>query len=309
MSNLRLTVLGSGTSHGIPVIACDCPVCNSTDPKDKRYRASVFVELESDVPLKEGDFPTSFVIDVGPEFRLQCIEHKIKHLDAVLITHGHADHLNGLDDIRIFSHTQGCVGKSDAEAPNPIEIYANTPCENDIKRRFDYVYKNTQEGGGKPRFDVVNTDKTGASFEIPGKSGTIFCTAVPIMHGNLPVNGYLLQSEKDRMDNAIAYITDCNFIPESSFDLIKGVNHLIIDGLREREHTTHFNFNQALEAAAKIGAKHTWVTHICHNFSYEEINKILAERKESYPTLAGKDVTVESAYDGMILNSEFGIKN
>ncbi|MEE0999063.1 MAG: MBL fold metallo-hydrolase, partial [Treponemataceae bacterium] len=225
MSNLRLTVLGSGTSHGIPVIACDCKVCKSSNPKDKRYRASVYVELESDVPLKDGDFPTSFVIDVGPEFRLQCIEHKIKHLDAVLITHGHADHLNGLDDIRIFSHTQGCTAKADNEpAPNPIEIYANTAAENDIKRRFDYVYKNTQEGGGKPRFDVVNTDKTGASFEIPGKSGTIYCTAVPIMHGNLPVNGYLLQTERGRMDNAIAYITDCNFIPESSFDLIKGVN-------------------------------------------------------------------------------------
>ena len=134
MSNLRLTVLGSGTSHGIPVIACDCKVCNSTDLKDIRHRASVYVELESDVPLNEGEYPTSFVIDVGPEFRLQCVRAKIKHLDAVLITHGHADHLNGLDDIRIFSHTQGCVGKSDAEAPNEPQdqIYYSKTRQNSL---------------------------------------------------------------------------------------------------------------------------------------------------------------------------------
>ena len=299
MSKLKLVFLGSGTSHGIPVIACDCAVCNSSDPKDKRHRASVYVELESKNPLKEGDFPTSFVIDVGPEFRVQCLRAKIKHLDAVLITHGHADHLNGLDDIRIFSHTQGCIEKGTPEqAPNPIEIYANTAAERDIKKRFAYVYANTQEGGGKPRFDVVNTDESGATFEVSGNSGTIYCTAIPIMHGELPVNGYLLQTEKDRMDNAIAYITDCNFIPESSFNLIKGVKHLIIDGLREKPHTTHFNFDEALEAAAKVGPQHTWFTHICHNFSYKEINDILAERKENYPTLAGSEITVESAYDG-----------
>ena len=299
---MKLVFLGSGTSHGIPVIACDCPVCNSSDPKDKRHRASVYVELDREKALNQGEFPTSFIIDVGPEFRVQCLREKIRHLDGVLITHGHADHLNGLDDIRIFSHTQGCTAKADNEpAPNPIEIYANTAAENDIKKRFAYVYANTQEGGGKPRFDVVNTDVSGDCFEISGCSGTIFCRAIPIMHGELPVNGYLLQSEKGKNDNAIAYITDCNFIPEESFQLIKGVKHLIIDGLREKPHTTHFNFDEALEAAAKVGAKHTWFTHICHNFSYAEINEILRDRKKRYPSLASDDVTVESAYDGLVI--------
>lgn len=294
---MKLTFLGSGTSHGIPVIGCNCKVCSSTDPKDNRYRASVLVE--------NGD--TVILIDVGPDFRTQALRQNITHLDAVLVTHGHADHLNGLDDLRIFSNTQIIKSlnyKKSLKTQNtlePLKIYANSECLADVKSRFSYIFKHTQEGGGKPLFTLCNTKNYSANkpivvSEINKKP--VFCTPIPLKHGKLNTCGFLLKTDTSTT-GGIAYITDCNFISQVSLNILQGIDCLIIDGLRNKKHTTHFSFDEALEVSAKIAANKTYFTHICHDNSHAEIISLLNEKKSNYQTLNGK--IVEPAFDGLVI--------
>ena len=320
-----VTLTGTGTSHGIPVIGCNCPVCRSNDPHDMRFRCSVYV--------KSGN--TALVIDTGPEFRLQAIKYNIAHLDAVLITHSHADHLNGLDDLRIFSHTASADKNNRTE--KILNIYTNPPCAKDIRIRFDYIYKATQQGGGKPLLNIVDTE--GFSRETPiivrneqaaqdanmqaaqdahanvnttgiqstgaiatsasAPSAELLCIPVPMMHGSLPTTGWNIREKGAPSEKSFSYMTDCSAVPDESIKLIQGTEHLVIDGLREKPHATHFSFGQALESAAKICPKHVWLTHICHNNSHEQINAWLAEHKKQFPSLA--DIPVHAAYDGLTI--------
>ncbi len=236
---MEFEILGSGTSHGIPVIGCDCAVCASADPHDNRYRASAFARTGEHAGI---------LIDAGPEFRLQALRAKIRKLDALLVTHAHADHIHGLDDVRIFTH--------DRDLP----VYSSRQTLREIRDRFDYVFKETQKGGGKPHIRLLPVEP-GVPFRIDGTG--VFATAVPIMHGELEIFGWRIGDT--------AYLTDCGEVPDASRELLAGVKRLVIDALRERPHTTHFNFAGALEEIVKIAPERAYLTHICHDFSHGEI--------------------------------------
>lgn len=187
---MKITLLGTGTSHGIPCIACDCPVCTSSDPHDNRMRCSAFVENENADGTK-----TSILIDIGPEFRIQAIREHIKAIDAVLLTHSHSDHLHGLDDIRIFSHTisSGHITnpKMGLETKGPgIAIYSNAQSLRDVRYRFAYVFRETQLGGGKPKLRLV--DERIFRKRQPQEFGDIHVTPIQMKHGKIDTTGWLL---------------------------------------------------------------------------------------------------------------------
>lgn len=263
---MELEILGSGTSHGVPVIGCTCPVCTSSDPKDNRMRTSALVRTDNG---------NAFIIDVGPEFRLQALRAGITSLDAAFITHSHADHIHGLDDLRIFTRKKN------------IPVWAERSCIRDIKNRFSYAFRKTGPGGGKPRFCLrpVERHKNRRPVCSPASiaAGSTQFIPIPVFHGPQPIFGWRIGDT--------AYITDCSRIPEYSYSLLSGVRNLIIGALRLREHPTHFNFPQAIEASSRIGAEQTWFTHLCHDFTHEEIRTWL---RENAP---GKKI--EPAYDGL----------
>lgn len=270
---MEFEILGSGTSHGIPVIGCACPVCASLDPKDTRYRASGLLRTQKD---------SAVLIDAGPEFRLQALRAGITGLGALLVTHAHADHIHGLDDVRIFTHQRD------------LPVYAAPPVIEEIRERFTYVFKNTQAGGGKPRLKLIPVEP-GKPFLL-GDTG-IEAIAVPILHGELGIYGWRLGD--------MAYLTDCSAIPESSRPLLEGLSTLVIDALRERPHTTHFCFAGALEEILRIGPARAYLTHLCHDFSHAEVIRWIDEWKERAETSAegsrffAEGKKIEPAYDGL----------
>ena len=238
---MELEILGSGTSHGIPVIGCQCPVCTSNDIRDKRMRASALFRDEDE---------TTILVDAGPEFRLQALRAKINRLDALLVTHSHADHIHGIDDVRIFT------------ARADLPVYANEETITDIRNRFDYIFKNTQVGGGKPHLGLISV-KAGETVTVAGKK----VTAIPLLHGALHILGWRIGDT--------AYLTDCNSVPDEAWKPLEGTKNLVIDALRMRPHSTHFSFSEALEVIDRVCPNYAWFTHICHDFSHEGIEEWL----------------------------------
>ena len=293
---MKLTFLGTGTSHGVPVIACDCPVCKSKDPHDKRDRCSAYIQTNDNKYI---------LIDVGPDFRQQALRQNIRQIDALLLTHSHADHRHGIDDLRTFS----CIFSNKPENPlnekynkPPIPIYTNHSAAEHLKHSFEYLFTEKAEGGGHAKIELHEPKK---DFQI----GTTTITPIPMMHGSLETSGWLLTENTDQGSKSIAYLTDCNYISDESISLIHqksgigrggSLEHLVIDGLREKEHSTHFNFLQALEAAEKIGGKHIWFTHLTHNKSHEETKAYLAEHRTDFPGLA-KAESILPAYDDLTI--------
>ena len=271
---MKVILSGTGTSHGIPVIGCDCEVCKSTDARDSRFRCAALIF---------GSDGTTIAIDTPPEFRLQALRYKLTKLDAVLVTHSHADHVHGLDDVRIFSST-----KKENTAP-PLKIFTNSGTINDIKNRFDYVFMVTQLGGGKPQLELI--DVTATNFATPFTIGNLTIEPIPIFHGTLPVCGWKITDLNS--GKIFAYITDCNSIPDESIELIKGADVCILDSLRLRPHTTHLSFQEGLEYAKKIRAKSTYFTHICHDNSHIQIQDWINKNW----TLS--EQTLSPAYDGL----------
>ncbi|GHU02397.1 MBL fold metallo-hydrolase [Spirochaetia bacterium] len=265
---MKITVLGSGTSHGIPVIGCRCKVCTSADSRDERMRAALYIE---------GNSGEALVIDTGPDFRRQALRAGIAKLDAVFLTHDHADHLHGLDDVRPLSREE------------PLPVYGNERTIADLKERFSYIFRETQQGGGKPR--IIPREVTG-----PVQIGGLCLSPLPVMHGTLEILGWKVQQAPD--SPALVYLTDTNAIPEATWPLIGRPEILIIDGLRLRPAETHFSIPEALDAAAKTGARRTYLTHICHDLSHAEIEEYCCSyRKEHHP----EEMVMEPAYDGLQL--------
>jgi phosphoribosyl 1,2-cyclic phosphate phosphodiesterase len=238
-------------------------------------RASLYIE---------GDNGERVVIDTGPEFRIQALRAGLKSLDAVFLTHAHADHVHGLDDVRSLSYER------------EIPVYGNAETLKELKERFSYAFQNTQRGGGKPRISL-NSVSGPEERSGPVQIGGLTLTPIPVKHGMLDILGWKIGNK----GSFAVYLTDTSFIPRSSLDLIespefKGPEVLIIGGLRVRSHETHFNFEQALSMGAEIHARHVYLTHICHSHSHREITAI-CQRFRKMRNL--EDTVMEPAYDQM----------
>jgi len=259
---LIVTVLGSGTSQGVPMIGCPCPVCHSTDPRDKRTRSSIYLET-----------PTAkILVDTTPDLRQQALREGLDHLDAVLFTHPHADHIMGFDDLRRFCEMQG---------GNPLNIYGSTETLEGIERIFFYAFNPVKK---VPGYVSVIPHVVENTFELGG----IEITPLPVPHGSVSTSGFLFAQAGRKM---LAYLSDCASVPEPVRAKIEGVDVLIIDGLREKDHPTHLTVSGAIAAAQAIKAKKTFLTHQTHERTH-------VERASQLPP--GMDVS----YDGMKLEFE-----
>jgi phosphoribosyl 1,2-cyclic phosphate phosphodiesterase len=319
---LTITVLGSGTSHGIPMIACDCPVCTSPDPRDKRTRASVAIRIDETTdrddaaPRAElaertnelfgqgrGLFgaPT-ILIDTSPELRLQCLANGIRRVDAVLYTHHHIDHIAGLDDLRHFTDFHKSI----------IPCFGQTATTVRLRAVFAYAFEEDPDyPSTKPHLTL---HEVSGSFElpletspprrpmsgaadkrlpnkqvesairnpIPARRDSIRITPIPLLHGHLPILGFRIGD--------FAYCTDASEIPAGSWRLLEGLDVLVLNALRRRRHPTHFNLEQAVEHAVRIAAKRTYFTHIAHELFHETTNRGLPEG-------------MALAHDGLVIRS------
>jgi phosphoribosyl 1,2-cyclic phosphate phosphodiesterase len=240
---MRVTFLGSGTSTGVPVVGCSCRVCTSDDPRNKRLRQSVKIEMKG----------KHFLIDTTPDLRLQLLRAPIPRLDFVLFTHSHSDHLMGLDDIRPFNFRQ-------REA---IQAFANPMTAAAVRRVFSYIWSDSQIGGGKPQLDLIEVED---EFEHEG----IRITPLPVIHGDWTILGFRIGD--------FAYITDTNGIPPATMRLLEGVDILALDGLRvSPRHPTHFVIDEAVTVAQEIGARETWLIHLTHEVDHETVEATLPQ--------------------------------
>ena len=236
--NARVTVLGSGTSHGVPMIGCTCAVCRSSDPRDRRTRPSIYVAVEHG---------PSILIDTSTDLRMQALAQGVTRVDAILFTHSHADHIMGMDEVRRFNAVKGV----------PIPAYADERTAGDLRRTFSYVFDPPSErGGGMPQ---VNLTTIAGRFNVE----SIGIEPVPLFHGTRPILGFRLGS--------FAYLTDCNRLADDAWRILDGVDILILDALRHRAHPTHMHLVRALEEAHRIGASRTLFTHIAHEISHASV--------------------------------------
>jgi phosphoribosyl 1,2-cyclic phosphate phosphodiesterase len=244
MSALTITFLGTGTSHGVPVITCGCSVCTSVDPRDRRTRSSIYVETPE----------CAWVVDTGTDFRAQCLRENIRRLDAVVFTHSHTDHIMGFDDLRPF-----CPGGK------PIPIYASATTMLDLERVFLFAFngENRFPGFVHPLPNIIDAPFTLGATEL---------TPLPVPHGRATVFGYLFTRGGEKI---AAYLSDCKSVPEPVIERIKGVRHLIVDALRHKIHPTHMCVADALAVAEKVQPEQTWFTHLSHDLGHAETEAML----------------------------------
>ena len=263
----ELTFLGTGTSVGVPTVGCRCAVCHSTDPHDRRLRPSAMLRW----PGKDRE--QVVIIDTGPDFREQALRHRLEHVDAVLYTHCHADHIFGMEDLRPISFTA-------FREKGPIPLYASDQTAAVLRRVYDYTFAPDATYPNRARVEILPLE-AGAMID-----GFRF-TPVPVMHGEMLIHGLRV--------GKVAYLTDVSAIPEPSFELLHGLDHLVISALRHKPHATHATVAQATAWAQRIGASHTWFTHISHDLAHEATNRSLP------PGLA-------LAYDGLSFAVDLGEK-
>jgi phosphoribosyl 1,2-cyclic phosphate phosphodiesterase len=251
--SLKLTVLGSGTSTGVPVLGCHCAVCSSSDPRNNRTRCSVLLEWSG----------RKVLIDTATDFRQQALREGIEQIDSVLFTHAHADHIHGIDDLRTFTLRTG----------NAIPAYADRGVLDRLKGLFSYIFSESDAPGYRPRLQV---NEVAGPFDLFGQT----VVPIPLLHGPGESLGYRV--------GTLAYIVDCSALPESSWRLLQGLEVLVIDALRFREHESHFSISEAIEVAQKLRVPRTLLTHLTHDIDYPRHTTGLPDG-------------VEFAYDGQTL--------
>jgi len=255
--NVHITVLGSGTSTGVPTILCPCAVCSSTDPRDQRLRPSILVQFGGHAVL----------IDTTPDFRAQALRAKIQRIDAILYTHSHADHILGLDDVRPFNFRQ----------KQAIPLYGTESTLEAIQRIFGYAFAEPPAGTSIPKLNLHCIDTR--PFDLFG----LEFTPIPILHGKAPILGFRF--------GAAAYLTDHSDIPESSMELLRGLDVLFLDALRHKPHPTHSTVERSLQTVAELKPKRAFFTHMCHDLPHAETNATLPDN-------------VRLAYDGLEIDVE-----
>lgn len=282
MKQAKLTFLGTGTSQGVPMIGCSCDVCRSNDPRDKRLRASALVDYDG----------IRILVDAGPDFRQQMLRENVTHLDAILLTHNHKDHTGGLDDVRAFNYLE----------KRATEIYCEKYVEESLRLEYGYAFAEKKYPGA-PEWHVHNIDEKPFQISTGGEEEVLLWTSgkgytrtrvssqeesrnteiIPIrgMHYKLPVLGY-------RFGN-IAYCTDMNLIPEEEFEKLQGLDHFVINCVKNGKHISHFSIEEAVQTALKVGAKHSWLTHLSHQLPCH------AQLEKELPS------GIHPAYDGLKL--------
>jgi phosphoribosyl 1,2-cyclic phosphate phosphodiesterase len=236
------------------MIGCTCAVCTSADPRDNRLRPSIYIEADG----------ASLLVDTGPDLRTQALRFGVRRVDAILYTHGHADHVVGLDEVRRFNAIQR----------SSIPCYGDAATLGEIRQMFGYVFSPaTPKGGGIPQIELIPVEPRGGAFESAG----VRIVPVLVYHGEREVLGFRV--------GPFAYLTDCSHIPDDSWPLLSGVEVVVLDALRERPHPTHFSLAEAVDAARRIGARQTYFTHIAHDLGHEA-------------TCARLPASMQLAYDG-----------
>lgn len=252
---MTITFLGTGTSQGVPVIACDCEVCSSSDAHDKRLRSSILLQVDGKV----------IVIDSGPDFRYQMLRAKVKHLDAILFTHEHKDHIAGMDDIRAFNYRQN----------NAIDVFATTRVQTALKREFAYVFDEHKY----PGIPEINLHTIALE---PFQLGGIRIMPIEVMHYKLPILAYRIKD--------FTYITDAKTISKIERQKILGTKTLVINALQMEKHISHFTIEEAIEFARGIGAEKTYFTHISHRLGLHQLTSSYLPKN------------MQLAYDGLVLD-------
>jgi phosphoribosyl 1,2-cyclic phosphate phosphodiesterase len=280
--SLKVTLLGTGTSHGVPMIGCGCDVCRSLDPRDRRTRPSILIQIEAPPAGAQAPPPLAgqderrtaatsavaravrhILVDTSPDLRAQALANRVTRVDAILFTHSHADHVLGLDEVRRYNILQR----------EPMSCFGDARTLADLRQTFGYIFTTPDAGGGIPQ---VVLSQIAGPFSLGGTE----IVPVPIMHGPRGILGFRVGS--------FAYLTDCSRIPEESWPLVGGVRTLVVDALRDRPHPTHFSVNEALEVVARLSPERAYFTHVCHDLPHAA-------------TCARLPRGVELAYDGLVL--------
>ena len=255
---MKLTILGCGTSTGVPVIGCSCEICTSSEVRNRRLRSSVFIEV-TDV----GGQPRNILVDTSVDLRYQAIRAGFARIDSVIFTHAHADHIHGIDDLRIFNVIQ----------KSSIPCFGDEATLARVKLLFDYIFNVDKKDGWKPQLDTNIVD---GPFDLFG----IKVTPIKIQHGNNMIYGYRFGD--------VAYLTDCSGIPPESMEKLRGLKVLVLGALRKKPHFSHFNLDQAIEVATELNAERTLFTHLSHGIDYAKDAHLLPDG-------------IEFAYDGLVV--------